>query len=156
MTEDLQEWLVSNIARDMCRTSPCELSEAEEQLRGRVLVAEDEFLIAMMLEDYLVDDGFEVTVAHDGIEALEAMLAGPFDVLVTDMRMPRLDGAGLIRRVRAIHPDMPVVILTSHAPPSWQALSADAPTVLMEKPLAMPALAAQLRHMIEATRQRWQ
>jgi CheY-like chemotaxis protein len=121
---------------------------------GRILVAEDEFLIAMMLDDYLSDDGFDVTVAHDGVEALEAAAVKRFDVLVTDMRMPRLDGAGLIRRMRTTYPLLPVVILTSHAPPGWRALSASAPTVLMEKPLALPALAAKLRDMIETSRRR--
>ena len=116
----------------------------------RVLVAEDEFLVACMLEDFLSDEGVAVTVAQDGVEALEAAEAEQFDLLLTDMRMPRLDGAGLIQRLQASRPWLPVMILTSHAPPDWRRLikNSKAPLVLMEKPLALDELAHRMREIV--------
>ena len=59
----------------------------------RVLMAEDEWLAAEVLEEGLIDAGFEVLPARDGEAALEFVSAGAgFDVLLTDLRMPRLDG----------------------------------------------------------------
>jgi len=66
----------------------------------RVLVAEDEHLAALVVEDALVDQGHEVVLARDGQEALD--IEGlAFDVLVTDLAMPRVTGWELIPLLRA-------------------------------------------------------
>jgi CheY-like chemotaxis protein len=118
----------------------------------RVLVAEDEFLVACMLESFLADEGASVTLAQDGQDALEAAEAEQFDLLLTDMRMPRMDGAALIRRLQASQPWLPIMILTSHAPKDWQRLlgTSRAPLLLMEKPLALNELALRMREMVAA------
>lgn len=129
--------------------------QRRQTLKGlRVLLAEDEFLIAQMLEDCLADEGMDVTVTQDGMEALDAAKADEFDLLVTDMRMPRLDGAGLIRQLQACRPTMPVLILTSHAPRDWQALRDNraAPLDLMEKPVDLPQLVAHIATMLQPAR----
>ena len=83
-----------------------------------VLVAEDEALIALSLADLLEAEGYEVVVAPDGADALDAArrLGGALDVLVTDLNMPRLGGEDLIRAVRAERPGLPVVVVTGSAP----------------------------------------
>src|ERR671933_813551 len=80
------------------------LGGAAPQRKGRrmgvqVLVAEDEALIALSLADLLEAEGHEVVVAPDGADALEAArrLGDALDVLVTDLRMPRMGGEDLIR-----------------------------------------------------------
>jgi CheY-like chemotaxis protein len=68
----------------------------------RVLVVDDEAGIRYLLEAVLAEEGFRVTTAQDGIEALQVVAsATPPDVVVTDLMMPRLDGYGLINRLRA-------------------------------------------------------
>lgn len=85
--------------------------------RLRVLVAEDETLIACAIEDELARRGHAVVLACDGQEALDlAWRAEPFDVLVTDLRMPRLGGDDLVRLLRAERPDLPVVVVSAHGP----------------------------------------
>lgn len=82
--------------------------------RLRILVAEDEALIGMAVEQELVERGHAVTMASDGQAALEMEARlGPFDALVTDMQMPRLRGDELVRRLRATRPDLLVVVMSA-------------------------------------------
>jgi CheY-like chemotaxis protein len=121
----------------------------------RVLLAEDEALVAMALADCLEAEGHAVAVAGDGAEAL-AMARGldPLDLLVTDLRMPRLGGEGLIRALWAERPGLPVLVVTGSAPPGGaEALRRGAgdrgPLALLHKPVEYDALAAALRRVAE-------
>ncbi len=84
----------------------------------RVLLAEDEALIALSLADLLEAEGHEVVLAPDGADALDSArwLGGALDVLVTDLNMPRLAGEDLIRELRAERPGLHVVVVTGSAP----------------------------------------
>ncbi|SMF75519.1 Response regulator receiver domain-containing protein [Azospirillum oryzae] len=79
-----------------------------------ILIAEDEVLAAMALEDFLTFKGFRVTVAANGVEALERYARGPVHALVTDLRMPRMDGQTLIREIRERDAALPVVVMTGY------------------------------------------
>jgi len=77
------------------------------------LIVEDEALIAFALVDDLAVRGHLVRDASDGAAALDVLKDFSPDVLVTDMTMPRLDGAGLIRYLRArAGPRLPIILLT--------------------------------------------
>ncbi len=80
----------------------------------RILLADDEPTIRLSLGDALRAAGHDVTIAADGAAALEQTQARAFDVVVTDVRMPKLDGLSLFRRVRQQTPDTDVVIMTAH------------------------------------------
>ena len=123
----------------------------------RVLVAEDEALIAMSLADLLEAEGHEVVLAPDGADALDAArrLGNALDVLVTDLNMPRLGGEDLIRELRAERPGLPVVVVTGSAPfGGAEALrrhaGGDGPLVLLLKPPDYAELAAALRQATTA------
>jgi CheY-like chemotaxis protein len=77
-----------------------------------VLVVDDEVISALALERLLQRRGYRVTLAHDGLEAAEAHERDPADLVVTDLRMPRLGGRDLIARLRAQSPDLPIVVAT--------------------------------------------
>jgi CheY-like chemotaxis protein len=129
------------------------LAQVTSDMAGqiRVLVAEDEALAAMALEDCLLEQGFHVTLAEDGQAALEAASAAPFDVLLTDLRMPRLDGAALIRQLRAARPDLPVVVMSGHAGPSWRSdlhREGEGPIVMLHKPVNLGAIINALRGVV--------
>jgi CheY-like chemotaxis protein/anti-sigma regulatory factor (Ser/Thr protein kinase) len=80
----------------------------------RVLVAEDSPTQAAEVTFLLEDAGFEVESAGDGVAALSALRKKEFDLLVTDLQMPRMDGLALVEAVRAEHPKVPVVLVTAH------------------------------------------
>jgi EAL domain-containing protein (putative c-di-GMP-specific phosphodiesterase class I) len=78
----------------------------------RVLLVDDEVAIARSLGRLLGAAGYAVTAAHDGFEAMKAMEAVSFDVVVSDIRMPKMDGLTLLRAIRGRDLDIPVVFLT--------------------------------------------
>jgi CheY-like chemotaxis protein len=119
----------------------------------RVLVAEDDADVAETLLDCLNEEGFYVRLATDGKAALEMASASRFDVLLTDLRMPRLDGRMLIRGLRQIDPKMPVVVMTGYAPPDWHSAlqeRGEAPVTLLEKPMRRLALLQALLSSLKA------
>lgn len=86
-------------------------------LRGkRVLVADDEPFIRFCVAHEIEDAGGEAIEAIDGAEALALIEVGVHvDALVTDVRMPNLDGWTLAERVRDLHPHLPVLYVTGHS-----------------------------------------
>src|SRR5262245_55568193 len=81
--------------------------------RARIVLADDELNLRRVLGAILVRDGYEVLEARDGEEALG--LIGPgVAAVITDLRMPRMDGMALLRRVTAEHDDLPVIMITAH------------------------------------------
>jgi DNA-binding NtrC family response regulator len=80
----------------------------------KVLLAEDEKVIAVSLMDDLAAAGHQVQGVPDGLAALERLRAEPFDVLITDIRMPGLEGLELLRRSRDLRPDTAVLVITGY------------------------------------------
>ena len=73
------------------------------------------------------------------------------DLLLTDLRMPRLDGAGLIRAIRALSPLLPVVVMTGCAPPGGAEAfrrPGEGPVALFPKPLDMDAVLAEIARLL--------
>ena len=79
-----------------------------------ILVADDEKNIREGLRESLMLDGYEVLLAADGREALETVNRGDIDLLITDMKMPRLSGEELLKSVTSQFPTVPVIILSGH------------------------------------------
>jgi DNA-binding NtrC family response regulator len=79
-----------------------------------VLVADDEKNIREGLREALRLDGYEVLLAADGREAMETVNRGDIDLIITDLKMPRLSGEELLKNVAAQFPTVPVIILTGH------------------------------------------
>ncbi len=81
-----------------------------------VLVVDDEFGIREGCRRILTEEGFEVTTANDGLEALEIFnREGKYSVALVDLLMPRLGGLELIKRLNALDPDLLQIIITAHA-----------------------------------------
>jgi DNA-binding NtrC family response regulator len=83
----------------------------------RILLVDDEPEIVMSLEDLLSDEGYSVVTAGSGQQALERLEAAkkPFDLVVTDLRMPPPDGLELLKRIKAEWPATEVILLTAFA-----------------------------------------
>lgn len=82
----------------------------------RILLVDDDMLIAMSSADMLMDLGHDVVEAHSGLEALECFGDGSgFDLVITDFSMPGMTGGDLAIAVRAIAPDTPILIASGYA-----------------------------------------
>ncbi len=82
---------------------------------ARILLAEDEVSVREFVHRALVSRGHEVTMVTDGGEALEALDAAPYDLLLTDIVMPGLDGVTLALKAIKDFPDMRIVMMTGYA-----------------------------------------
>ncbi len=81
----------------------------------RILVVDDEKIKRVTLADDLATQGHDVVAASDGEEALEHLRNGPFDVVVTDLKMPKLDGIELLRRIKqGPWPELEVIMMTAY------------------------------------------
>ena len=88
--------------------------EPDPRLRGlRILVVDDDPGISRTLQEMLETDGCLVEVAEDGARALEKLAEAPFDLVLSDVVMPRMDGYELYHRVREKYPDTPVLMMTA-------------------------------------------
>jgi CheY-like chemotaxis protein len=80
---------------------------SQEAIRGKhILVVEDEPIIAGLIGDMLMADGQDVDIVSTGRAALEKLAAGTYDLIVSDLRMPVLDGKGLYHELEKRHPEM--------------------------------------------------
>ena len=113
---------------------------------AHILLAEDEVLIALMFQDALEVEGHRVSVAHDGIEALEVDEQDPADVLVTDLAMPRMGGRELLERLRERRPGLPALVVSGY-PGEFEI--ATEMTVLLPKPVSPKVLTKRLNQLLE-------
>jgi diguanylate cyclase (GGDEF)-like protein len=81
----------------------------------RILVVDDENSVRTVMSQVLQDEGFAVTEAANGKQALECMQKDPFSLVITDIVMPEMTGLELLEKIKKHHPETQVIIITSHA-----------------------------------------
>ena len=81
----------------------------------RILIVDDDRRMARTLKDILEIKGYEAEAAHSGPEALEKVEKSHFDCLLSDIKMPRLNGVELCRAIKERQPDLPVVLMTAYS-----------------------------------------
>jgi excisionase family DNA binding protein len=109
---DIDAWLESQRPRTV-RSAPAPARiQAAATARPRVLVVDDEASIRDLLAKTLALAEYDVDLAPDGRAALERLRIIPYDLLITDLKMPGVDGLTVIREARRLKPDLPVIIIT--------------------------------------------
>ena len=116
-----------------------------------ILVADDERSIRLTLETGLTLNGFRVTCARTGREALQAARASSFDAVVSDIFMPDGDGLDVVRELRAISPATPIILITAQGSLELavRAVSEGA-SDFIAKPFEVAALAALVRRHLDS------
>ena len=131
---------------------------APSSSKPRILIADDEQSMREWMRLLFQRDGFEVLTAEDGITARDMIAREYVDVLLTDIRMPRLDGVSLLKSIRESAPDVIVTMMTAH----WTQDSADwaeaqtrGAEALFEKPFRdVNLVTMQVRQLLESRRLR--
>ena len=116
----------------------------------RILTVDDSASMRALLNHALSNNGFDVVQAEDGIEALEWLAVNEADVVITDINMPRLDGFGLIERLRggSRHRDRPILVLTTESSDEKKARARQAgATGWIVKPFDTEKLIAAVRRV---------
>ncbi len=79
-----------------------------------ILIADDELMMRNLLGKILLREGYEVHSAEDGREALEILKTRKIDIVITDMKMPHVDGFELLGIVKKEHPGIGIIIMTAY------------------------------------------
>jgi len=93
---------------------------------ARILIAEDDQAVQSFVCRALAHEGHGVTAVDDGLQALEALAEAEFDLLITDIVMPGLDGIALALKVAKDYPGLPVLLMTGYAAERDRAHNLDA------------------------------
>ncbi len=125
--------------------------------RPRVLCVDDEPVILQILRRLLEVQGFDPSTCTDPFQALAAFSEGAFDVVITDIHMPGMDGLTLMRALRQKQPELPVVVVTGHGTvdTAIQALREGA-TGMLVKPFTGEELLAEVRRALSAAQMRYE
>lgn len=82
---------------------------------AKVLIVDDERDIVFLMRHLLNEKGYEVSEAPNGLAALRLFQTQFFDLIITDVRMPCMDGMAFLREVKKLDPSTPVIVLTAYA-----------------------------------------
>jgi CheY-like chemotaxis protein len=106
---------------------------------AKILITEDEDSLRMFVARALRLDGHETHEAADGAEGLEKLNEGPFDLLLSDIRMPVMDGIELVHQASAKFPDLKILLMTGYAEQRERADDLAAKVIdVVQKPFALP------------------
>ena len=86
----------------------------EKAERETILIVDDEVDLRNAIVAYLTQEGYEVQAASNGEEALERVKSVPFDILVTDMKLPGIDGTTVLQEALALYPELIGIIITGY------------------------------------------
>ena len=102
--KDIDAWLVANRSNGRA-----------DNARPRILVVDDEEAVRDLLAKTLAAADYEVDTAADGPSAIDCLKSNGYDLLVTDIRMPGMDGLSVIREGRRQSADLPIVVITGYS-----------------------------------------
>lgn len=116
--------------------------------RHRILVADGDVDMATMLSEYLSMDMFHVTVAHDGLAAMQALARQTFDIMLLELMLPHVNGLELLRRYRR-HAQQPVIMMSAHSSEADRVLGLESGADdYLTKPFGPRELKARIRTIL--------
>lgn len=114
-----------------------------------LLIVDDQADVTSLFELYFESIGYRVTVAHDGVAALQTDEADPADLLITDFMMPRMNGRDLAARLQQRRPGLPVIVVSGYAGIE----KFDGPCLrVLAKPVSLPVLGRCIEEMLGEAR----
>jgi len=90
-------------------------SEKGTVVTEKILIVDDEEIMRNFLLDVFVDEGYDLDLAADGVEALDKISKGRYRLIITDIRMPKVDGTEVLRKAKELDPQVKVIIITGYA-----------------------------------------
>ncbi len=120
--------------------------------RPRILVVDDEIIIAQLIADVLGGEGYDVDTAPHGLAAIESLDKQAYDVVLSDLRMPELDGLGLYREIERRWPDLLarfVFITGTSEHTDYQGFIDDVKVPVLTKPFDMVELQRVVEERLE-------
>jgi CheY-like chemotaxis protein len=117
--------------------------------QARVLVVDDDPVVAKSIDRVLSGKGYAVITARDGPEALDKLAHGAYDAVFTDIRMPGMDGVEVAKRIKETQPWLPVVIVTGYGSPASEARAKEIGVAgFLHKPLSPEMIEGSAREAL--------
>jgi len=122
----------------------------------RILIVDDEKRMAESIKDYFQPEGLESDLASNGLEGKRKLEENAYDALVSDLRMPGMDGMQLLRWVKEEGPEIPVIMISAHGDirDAVEAMREGAYDYLVKTPLTPDELLLKVRKAVENRRLR--
>lgn len=115
----------------------------------RILVVDDESIVRVSCKRILEPEGFFVDIAADGYEAIELIKKQPYDIIITDLKMPKMDGLEVLEWIKKNSPVSKVVVITGFSTPEIAERSEKAgATKYLEKPFTPETLISVVQSAI--------
>ncbi len=113
-----------------------------------ILVVDDDPEMRNLLAEELEDEGYQVTEAKNGLDVVSEIPFRSFDALVTDLKLPLRDGMVILKTVRQIQPDIPVVLITAFGDSKTKKKAERAGAVYLQKPFSMASFKDLIRSLL--------
>ena len=121
----------------------------------RILIIEDDEEMRALLRDSLVEEGFEFDSVGDGSEAIRKLVKEPFDLVITDIRMPGLTGLDILPGIKKLQPETCVIVITAFGSEEVRRKCFDrGATAYLEKPINMSRLKTLIQEMVSTKEKR--
>ncbi|MGO8990845.1 MAG: response regulator [bacterium] len=115
----------------------------------RILIIEDDEEMRALLKDSLLEDGIEFDSAENGSEAIRKLVEEPFDLVITDIRMPGLTGLDILPGIKKLQPETCIIVITAFGSEEVRRKSFDrGATAYLEKPINMNRLKTLIQEMV--------
>lgn len=117
---------------------------------AKVLIVDDERDVVFLIRHLLTENGYEVSEAPNGLAALRLFQTQFFDLVITDVRMPCMDGMAFLREVKQLDPSTPVIMLTAYV--SFEAAveaMENGATLYLAKPFNVDELLNVIKRVVE-------
>ena len=131
---------------------PAQPMRTTEARRACILVVDDEPLVVALLEDFLRLEGYEVETAKNGRDALAKIEARSNDLVLSDLRMPELDGVGLYRELEQQHPSVLrrlAFVSGTTEPPEYASFLERTGATVLGKPFALANLQGLVKRLLQ-------
>ena len=134
---------------------PTERLSTTDARRACILVVDDEPQVAALMADTLELEGYEVETAKNGREALEKIAARSYDAILSDLRMPELDGVGLYRELEQQHQSLLLrlaFVSGTTEPPEYASFLERTGATVLSKPFAIADVHRLVRRLLQGQR----
>jgi ATP-dependent Lon protease len=119
-------------------------------MKKKILVVDDDFNFRSLMVHVLKDEGYSVSMAEDGIAALRALEREGFDILITDINMPNMDGIELFNNVKNLYPQIPVIFVSGFNYNNLdEKLLREGASYFLKKPFNLNLLKHTIKHILE-------
>ncbi|MGH7848225.1 MAG: response regulator [Candidatus Binatia bacterium] len=115
----------------------------------RILLIEDDTLTRITIGQFLGGEGYEVDEAEDGVKALSLLDANKYDLILSDIVMPKVNGFAIVDHASSASPSTPVILMTAYAVTQFQATTAQRAVEVILKPILLDDLLSRVRRVLE-------